>query len=240
MSATLLIARRELAAYLRTQSGYIIIATVLALNGLFFRAFAFRGAAKRSSEVLSEFFFYSSGFTMTCAVFLAMRLLAEERQTGTIQLLYSSPVKDSEIVLGKYLSALGFLALFLAATFYMPAYVMVYGKVSFGHLLVGYLGLLLVGSMTLAVGTFASALTQSQVLAAVLSAVMVVGLTIAWLLAQVTDRPLTDAVTNLAWYGHYKPFESGLLQLKHVAYFGLVTYVALFSATRVLEARRWR
>ena len=70
-----------------------------------------------------------------------MRLIAEERQTGTISLLYSSPVHDLEIVLGKFLAALGFLCVFLAATLYMPALVAAYGKVSLGHVFAGYLGL---------------------------------------------------------------------------------------------------
>ena len=90
----LLIARRELAGYLYTRSGYIILAVILALNGLFFNAFALGKAAERSATVLSHFFYYSSGFTLVASVFISMRLLAEERQAGTLPLLYSSPVKD--------------------------------------------------------------------------------------------------------------------------------------------------
>jgi ABC-2 type transport system permease protein len=241
MNTVLLIARRELAAYLRTMSGYVIIAVMLLVDGLCFNVFAMGGGtAKRSSEVLGDFFFYSSGLTMLCALFLSMRLLAEERQTGTLQLLYSSPVRDWEIVLGKFVSALAFLALFLFCSFYMPVLVMAYGKVSFGHLMAGYFGLLLVGSASLAIGTFGSSLTKSQVIAAVLTGVMLLVLTICWLLARVTDRPLTEAVTGLAWYIHFQPFEQGLVHLRHVAYFVLVTWAGLFAATRVLEARRWR
>lgn len=240
MNTVLLIARRELAAYLRTMSGYVIISVVLLVDGLCFNAFAMAGTAKTSSQVLGDFFFYSSGLTMLCALFLSMRLLAEERQTGTLQLLYSSPVRDWEIVLGKYLSALGFLAIFLLCTLYMPLLVMAYGKVSAGHLAAGYFGLLLVGSLSLGIGTFGSALTRSQVIAAVLTGVMLLILTACWLLARVTDRPLTEAITGLAWYIHFKPFEQGLVHLRHVTYFVLVTWAALFGATRVLEARRWR
>jgi ABC-2 type transport system permease protein len=169
-----------------------------------------------------------------------MRLIAEERQTGTIALLYSSPVHDVEIVAGKFLAALGFLSLFLLATLYMPALVAVYGKVSPGHIAAGYLGLLLVGATGLAIGTFGSALSRSQVVAAVLSGMMVLGLTTCWLLTKITDRPLTEVVGALAWWGHFEPFRTGLVQLKHVVYFVLVTFLALFAATRVLEARRWR
>ena len=240
MRTVLLIARRELAAYLRTMSGYLIIAGVLFVDGLLFNGIAMQGSGKKSSEVLGDFFYCSSGSTMFAAVLLSMRLLAEERSSGTLALLYSSPVRDGEIVLGKFLSALTFLALFLATTLYMPALVMGFGKVSLGHICAGYLGLFLLGSATLAVGTFGSALTKSQVLAAILSGCMVVSLIITWMLARVTDRPLSEIFSALAIYGHFKPFEQGLVHLRHVAYFLAVTYFALFSATRVLEARRWR
>ncbi len=99
-----------------------------------------------------------------------MRLLAEERQTGTLVLLTSSPIQDWEIVLGKFLSAFIFLALItLACTVYMPLLIFVNGKISVGHLAAGYLGLLLLGSATLAIGTFGSAIARTQVLAAIFS-----------------------------------------------------------------------
>lgn len=240
MRNTMLIARRELGAYLRSMSGYIIIAVMLFIDGLLFNAWAVPGTAKRSSEVLADFFTLTSGITMIGAVFLSMRLIAEERQTGTISLLYSSPVHDVEIVLGKFIASLGFMFLFFAATLYMPALVAVYGKVSAGHIFAGYLGLALVGACSLAIGTFGSSLTKSQVVAAVLSGVMCLALTTCWLLTKVTDRPLTEIVTGLAWWSHFDAFRTGLVHLKHVAYFVLVTFLALFAATRVLEARRWK
>lgn len=235
-----LIARRDLSAYLRTMTGYLIIAGVLFVDGLLFNGFALQGTAKTSSEVLSDFFYFTSGSTIFCAVLLSMRLLAEERQLGTISLLYSSPIRDVEIVVGKFLSGWIFLAVFLAASFYLPLWVWAYGKVSWGHVLVGYTGLLLLGGAAMAIGTLGSALTKSQVLAAILSGVMVVSLLVIWLLARVTERPLSEIFGELAIYMHFKPFQSGLLHLRHVIYFLTVTYVALFAATRVVEARRWR
>ena len=122
----------------------------------------------------------------------------------------------------------------------MPVLIAVYGKISVGHIAAGYFGLMLVASAGLAIGTFGSALTRSQVLAAVTSMVLVLTLTICWLLSKVTDRPLTEVVTSLAWWGHFDPFRSGLVHLRDISYFVLVTFVSLFAATRVLEARRWR
>jgi ABC-2 type transport system permease protein len=240
MKNVFLIAQRELAAYLKSMSGYIIIAVMLFIDGLLFHAFAVPGVAKRSSEIVGDFFMLTSGITMIGAVFLSMRLIAEERQTGTLALLYSSPVFDLEIVMGKFLASLIFLMLFFVTTLFMPALVATYGKVSVGHIFAGYLGLTLLGASSLAIGTFGSALSKSQVVAAVLSGVMCLALTTCWLLGKITDRPLTEIINSLAWWSHFDAFRTGLIQLKHVSYFVLVTFIALFASTRVLEARRWK
>lgn len=241
MRPTLLIARRELASYLRSWTGYVIIAAVLAVDGLLFNAYALGGADKRSSEVLSLFLYFSSGTTMIASVFISMRLVAEERQTGTLALLYSSPVRDGEIIAGKFLSALAFLGILTLATIYMPALIFVHGKISWGHIFGGYLGLMLLGSAALAIGTFGSALSRTQVLAAITSGCMIVAMLVSWLLGRVTDRPLSEIFTSLALHGlHFQPFQSGIIHLRDVIYYLAVTYVFLFAATRVLEARRWR
>ncbi len=241
MRPIMLIARRELAGYLRSWSGYIIIAAMLALDGLLFNAFALGGPDKRSAEVLNQFLYYSSGIHMTAAVLISMRLLAEERQIGTLALLYSSPVRDGEIIVGKYLSGLAFLAIFSLATLFMPAMIMIHGKVSIGHVVGGYLGLMLIGSAALSIGVFGSSLAKNQVVAAIISGCMVVGMLVAWMLGRVTERPFSDIFTALALHGlHFQAFQSGIVHLRDVVYYLAVTYVFLFAATRVLEARRWR
>jgi gliding motility-associated transport system permease protein len=240
MRSTFLIMRRELAAYLRSMSGYIIGALVLLVAGLLFNTRALTGE-KLSAEVLYQFFYDTSGVVMVASVFISMRLFAEERQTGTLVLLASSPVHDWEIVIGKFLSALVFLALILLASVFMPLLIFVNGKISFGHMAAGYIGLLLIGSASLAIGTFGSSLARTQVLAAIFSGCLVVAMVVAWLLAKVTEAPLNDMFTALSLHGrHLPPFASGTIHLRDVGYYVVVTYLALFSATRVMEARRWR
>ncbi len=241
MSAILLIARRELGFYFRTWLGYIIIAGTLCIEGLLFNGFAMNGIDKRSAEVLSLFFYLAFGVTMVASIFISMRLLAAERETGTVNLLFSSPVRDSEIVLGKFLAAQTFLTVMLASSVYIPLLVLIAGKVSFAQILVGYFGLWLVGAAALAIGTFGSALTRSQILSVILSALMVVAMIAAWYIGKITERPLSSIFENLALYSlHFPPFQAGVVHLRDVAYFLAITYVALFGATRVLEARRWR
>jgi ABC-2 type transport system permease protein len=241
MRTTLLIARREFGAYFRTMSGYVIAALMLLVAGLFFNVFALGGVDKLSAEVLSQFFFYAGGLSVIAGLFLSMRLLAEERQTGTLVLLTSSPVHDWEIVLGKFLSALGFLSLIIAATIYMPLLVLVNGKVSVGQLVAGYLGVLLIGSAGVAIGTFGSAIARNQVLAVIISSCIALAMTTCWAAAKVTEHPLNDVFVALALHGrHFPPFQAGSIHLRDVVYYVMVTYVALFSAVRVMEARRWR
>jgi ABC-2 type transport system permease protein len=240
MRPILLIAKRELGAYLRTMTGYVIITLVLAIDGLLFNAFALGSGERRSSEVLTQFFYFASGTTMISSVFISMKLLAEERQTGTIQLLYSSPVKDHEIIIGKYLSALTFLAILTLSTVYMPMLIFVNGKISLGHMAAGYLGLMLLGSASIAIGTLGSSLASSQVLAAIINGSMMVAIVVAWLLGRISERPLSEIFAALALWQHFMGFQSGIVHLKDIVYYLAVTYVALFAAIRVMEARRWR
>jgi ABC-2 type transport system permease protein len=238
---SLLIARRDLSSYLRSPAGYIIIAAVLLIDGLLFTVEALGGSAKQSAQVLERFFYLSSGTTMIACVLLSMRLLAEERQTGTLTLLFTSPVREVEIVFGKYLSAFALFAGMTLLTLYMPALIFVNGKVSIGHIVSGYMGLLLLGSATLAIGTFGSALARSQVLAAVITASIVVTMLLFWLVSQATDPPFKEVFAALSLHNrHFLDFQKGIVEASDVVYYLSVTYVFLLATTKVLESRRWR
>jgi ABC-2 type transport system permease protein len=241
MTALWLVYRRELAAYFRTPVGFIVAAVMLTLDGLLFNAFALGGGERLSSEVLHDFFNHSSGTTMGAAMFLAMRLLAEEHQTGSYVLLYTAPVRDWQIVLGKYFSAFTFLAILTIFTLYMPALIFVNGRVSAGHIVAGYTGLLLLGASALAMGLFGSALARTQIVAVLLGTLVLLTLLLCWMLARVTEPPVNDLITNLAlWDLHYRPFMEGVVSTRHIVYYLSVTAFFLLATTRVLEARRWR
>jgi len=240
MSKVLLIARREMHAYLRSPLGAIVIAAALLIDGLWFYS---EGLSQKrlSADVLYQFFFGASGVTMIASIVLSMRLLAEERQTGTITLLNTAPISEAAVVLGKYLSALAVIAAMTVLTAYMPALIFVNGKVSLGHILVGYIGLLLLGSATVSIGLFASSLVRSQAIAAILGALILGAMLLMWLVSRATDPPLNEFFSSLALHHeNQRPFLQGILELGPVAYYLSVTYVFLLGATKVLEARRWR
>jgi ABC-2 type transport system permease protein len=240
MSQTLLIARRELFAYLRSPLGAVIVAGALLIDGALFYV---EGLSQKllSAEVLQKFIYNTSGPTMVAALMLSMRLLAEERQTGTLVMLNTSPIRDREIVLGKFLSAFGVLTVLTVLTAYMPALTFVNGKVSIGHVLVGYVGLLLLGGATIAVGLLGSALARSQIVAIILSAAIQAILVLLWLIARTADPPLNRFLSALAiHHDNFRPFMQGRLDLGCVAYYVVMTYFFLLASTKVLEARRWR
>src|SRR3954468_2223598 len=241
MSTALLIARREFSSYFRSWLGPILIAAVLLADGILFYWKIGLDQKLLSAQVLIEFFYNSSGPTMIAAVILTIRLLAEERQTGTLILLNTSPVKDRDIVIGKFLAAYGVLALTILLSAYMPAWIFVHGKVAIGHIVVGYLGLLLLGAALTAIGVFGSALATSQVVAAILSALMAVVFVLLWMVAKATEPPLNQYLNALAvHHENFRPFMQGILQPSGVIFYLVFTYAFLFGSVKVLEARRWQ
>lgn len=242
MGAISVIFRRELAAYLHSPLGYAVAAVTLLVGGLLFYAEALGPAAgeRLSAEVLSRFFFNFSGLVAIAAVALSVRLIAEERQAKTLPVLRTAPVSDWHIVLGKFLAAFAFLTGVTLLSLYMPLLVLVNGKISVGQVVVGYLGLLLIGAAVLAIGTFASSLTRSYLMAAVSGAAATAAMFLFWPLAQVVEPPLSNVFSGLALHAvHFSGFQIGVLHLRNVVYYVAVTYFFLLMATKVMEAKRW-
>jgi ABC-2 type transport system permease protein len=240
MNNALIIAGRELRAYARSPIGYVAAAVTLFGEGIYFYVRGFTGALL-SAEVLAFFFESASGGTMIMAAILAMRLIAGERENGTLVLLNTAPVREAEIVLGKFLAGLGFLAILALLTGYMPAMIFVNGRVSVGHIAVGYLGVILLAASSLSIALFASAVSPNQVIAA-LGGGALLGLFFGFFfVAQVADAPINDFFNGLAiFHVRERAFMTGVLKLDNVIYNLAVAYFFLLAATKTLEARRWR
>lgn len=236
-----LIAGRELRAYFSTFSGYLILAAHLLLSGLLFNGFAVGNRAKFSQQVMEDFFYLASGMAIVTAVLLAIRLIAEERQTQTLVLLRTAPVSEREIVLGKFVSALLFFTITLLASTYLPALVFVHGKVSLAQIFAGYLGLFLLGGACISIALLASVWCPSQLTAGAVGAVMVTLLLVAWMAARVSEEPLRSVLSYLALHNlHFMPLSRGLLHLRDVVYYLGLTVFFLECSVRSLEAWRWR
>ncbi len=240
MNRVWVIVQRELGAMWRSPLAVLVIAIGLLVEGVLFYSNALREQLV-SAEVLERFFYDASGVTLMASVALSMRLIAEERQTGTITLYNTAPLGAGSVVFGKYLATLTILGLFTLLSGYMPALVWIHGKVSIGQLCVGLLGLLLLASATCAIGLFASTLVRSQVAAALLASAFTGVLLLGWVLARSMDPPFNDFFARLALHHmNFRPFMRGTLDLGAVAYYLAVTSTFLLASTQILEVRRWR
>ena len=241
MRSIWLIARREFVSIVRSPLGFIIGSIYLAVVGLYFNGFVLGNGEQYSSDVLSDFFYALSGFTMFFTVFISMGTLAKERENGTIALLLTSPLQDYQIILGKFFGVWGFLVLLTLATLYLPLLIMVHGKISWGHVMAGYGGVILLGGASLAIGLFGSSLTRSQIVAIFVTLGIGTSMVLLWKLGRLADRPLNDIYAYLALHNlHFMSFRSGKVHLRDIAYYLSVTTFFLFLATRMLESRRWR
>jgi len=241
MRATSIIYKRELGHYFRSPLGWIIAAAVLLVYGILFQSQAMTGE-QLSAVVLERTFFFMSGISTFGGVLLSFRLLAEERQNHSMVLLKTSPVRDTEIVLGKFFAALTFLSLVLLIALYMPLLIKVNGKITWSQILTGYLGLVLLGSATLAIGIFASALTRQQIIAVLLAALFVTVLCFIYPLGKRLDSPVREVLEQLdLWWVHFQNgFMRSILNLKDVVYYLAMTYFFLLLAVKTLEAKRWQ
>lgn len=241
MNKSFLIIRRELAAYFSTWSGYIIIAAALLIDGLLFNAFALGSKEKFSAQVLADFFYFASGMSIVAGIFLAMRLIAEERSEGTIVLFYTSPITERQLIYGKFLSALAFGTILTLLSLYMPAMIFVNGKVSIGHIASGYLVLILLMAVSISMTLFASTLSPNQVTAAVLGAFICVTFLVLWMVSLVVEPPLKEIFSYLAIHNHhFTPFSQGIVHTKHVVFYVSMCLFFVECSVRALENRRWQ
>jgi ABC-2 type transport system permease protein len=241
MRGMLLVARRDLAGYLNSMWGYAVIAAVLVIDGLLFNAFAVGDQPKLSSKVIEDFFYVGFGTTAIASILLTMRVVAEERQTGTIVLIDSAPLSDRQIIGGKYLSVMTVMVIMIGLTASMPALVFVNGKVSYGHIYAGYFGLVLLAAAVTAIGTFASAISRSQLVAGFVASVLTAFFVTGWMLAKVSDPPLKDIFSYVSLLDrHYRGFMTGKINVDDAVYFVSLAFVFLVLASRFMAARRWR
>lgn len=241
MSKALLIASRELQGFFSTWMGYVICAAALFIDGLLFKAYAVSAQPKFSADVLADFFYFASGIAVVAGIFLAMRLVAEEKQNGTIVLFYTSPITERQLIYGKFLSALAFSMVLHVLSLYMPALIFIHGKISLGHLASGYLMLVLIGSCAIAVSLFASVISPNQLIAGVTGALFTVTLLILWTVSDVVAPPFKELFSYLAIHNkHFSPFSQGIVHSRDVIYYVSVVVFFLECSVRALEARRWR
>lgn len=241
--------RKELLSYFVSPLFYVVAAVFFCLCGFFFYTrLIFFVQYGFGLDILGNFWLaflagapYSISMVLLLVLpLLTMRLFAEERKLGTIELLLTFPVRDSELLWAKLTACATVCTILLAGTLLYPVYVYILQPFPWMPVVAGYLGLFLLALSFVACGIFVSALTENQVIAAVGTLGL---LLLCWMLTwneAATSPRLLQALVWLSMFDHFQAFARGVIDAQDVAYF--LSFIALFSflTLRVLEARKWR
>jgi ABC-2 type transport system permease protein len=234
--ATLAIAERELKSLFVSTVAWVIAAGFLAVSGLLFSVILLTSNEASLRYLISNL----SVILLFVAPFLTMRLLAEENRLGTVELLLTNPVRDIEVVLGKFLGVMGFIVAMLAMTLYFPALLFIFGTADPGPIVTGYLGVLLQAAAFAAIGLAVSSTTENQIVAAFLAFAINLDLWLSESVSQFVGPPIGAAMKFLSITSHFQDFSRGVIDTSHLIFFISLVAAALFLTYLSLQTRRWR
>lgn len=242
-----IITKRELYHFFYSPIAYIVMFMFLIIAGYFFSGYLFRLAeystqSQTGIEHSSLFRYFLHDMAIVLLFFLpalTMHLFAEEKKSGTLEILLTKPVQDWEVVVGKFLSAFLTFFIFLGITWIYVYILFMVGKPDVAPILSAYLGMLLVGACFISLGLLASSVTSNQIVAVILGFGLLLLFWLLDILAQYVG-PLGSVFSYLALLNHYEGFSKGLLVVKDLVFYLSFIFVNLFITIRIIESRTWR
>jgi ABC-2 type transport system permease protein len=243
MAPMLVIARREFRSYFDSPLAYVVICLSFLILGVFI--FLYQGGFWQADRSTMErlFEYAPVGLALLIVPVVTMRLLAEERRTGTLEMLITLPVRDSDVVLGKYLGSLGLVLVLVAATFLYPFAMFKWpwtlGPLDMGPVLSGYLGLILFSAAAVAIGLLVSSLTESQAISWFVTLAILGAFWFSGTLAQHTSGTTANFLSYLSFQTRLDGFMRGLIDTRDIVFFLSVSTLALVVSFHALERRRW-
>jgi ABC-2 type transport system permease protein len=254
MKNTLLIAGKEIKSYFASPIAYLLMAAFGLIFGFTFyvstRDFIRMGLQAQmmgqqqpmniNDMIIRPLLGFAGTITLFLIPMITMRLIAEEKRTGTIELLLTSPVNDNEIILGKWLGAMFLYLCILAMSMLNIAFMFIWGKPDVQPVLVAYLGLILQGGCLLAIGEFISTTTKNQIIAGGVTFFVCLFLYLMSYFVGYDTGVVAQVVGYLAIVTHLDNFSKGLLSMKDVIFYFSMIFFALFLALRSMESLRWR
>ena len=247
--------KKELRTYFQSPIAYVVITVFLVLAGFFFYSnFAYFNMASMQAmqsqygmanmnitEWVLRPLFGNISITLVFIIpLLTMRLFSEEKKSGTIEILFTYPVKDFEAILGKFASAMTVFCLMLVLSGLYPLLIWRFGSIESGPLMAGYLGLFLLGATFISIGIFASSLTENQIVAAVITFGALLFFWIIGWSAVFAGPKVADLLNYLSIIEHFQNFSKGVIDTKDVVYYLSFSFFALFLTVRTLESKKWR
>jgi len=248
----LAIAQKELRSYFASPMAYIVIGFFMLPFGVFFYLYLqsfvqqspqmsqFGGAMNINQQVIRGVLQNASVIILFIMPMITMRTYSEEKRSGTIELLLTSPVSDFEIILGKFFGALGLYIAMLAVTLLYMGILFVWGRPEWRPLVAAYLGLLLMGGAFISIGLMISSTTNNQIVAGVITFVVFLMLWIVGWFADSSGPTIGPITSYLSITEHFDDFSKGIIDTKHVIYYlSLITF-GLFLTSKSVDTERWR
>jgi ABC-2 type transport system permease protein len=235
--------RRELRAYFFSPLAYVVLCFFLLVSGVIFIFLVGQLNDPRSGGGPPLGFFFRTTWLLLLLIVpvLTMRLISEELRSGSIEVLMTAPVTEGQVVTGKFLAALAFYGILWLPTVVYAISINLYEKVDWGPVGAGYLGILLIGSLFVSIGVFASAMTRSQLLAAMITVALILLLFLVSLFGSLTTNDLIkNALGHLSIWDHIEEFASGIVDTRRLVFYLSGTLFFLFLASRALEDKKWR
>jgi ABC-2 type transport system permease protein len=239
MKRSPVIARREMASYFYSPIAYVVLALFLLACGFVFRK-DFQPGQVAAMRSLFEWMVF---FLVFAIPVLSMGLMSLEWDRGTIETLMTAPVEETDVIIGKFLGSLAFFLVLLAPTLIYVVMLLIYSpSFDFGPIFSGYLGIVLVGALFIAIGLFCSSLTRSQVVAAVSAAAILFAITIVpmWAGQETMLGGFARGLADQMVFRRYTDFSRGIIDTGNLVFFLATTAAFLFFSVKALESRRWR
>ena len=243
MNGVLATFRRELRAYFFSPLAYVVLCFFLLVSGVIFIFLVGQLNDPRSGGGPPLGFFFRTTWLMLLLIVpvLTMRLISEELRSGSIEVLMTAPVTEGQVIGGKFLAALTFYGFLWLPTLIYAVSINLFETVDWGPVGSGYLGILGIGALLLAVGTFASSTTRSQLVAAMVGVALVFLLFLIGMFEEMlTGEGMKQALGYVNLWSHIDEFARGIVDTRRLAYYGTGVLFFLFLATRALEDRKWR
>lgn len=236
MSATWAISKREIRTYFNSPVAYIVATVYLLLAGYLF----WSGLMIEKQAELRQYFGLVPILFSFIIPAITMRLLAEEKGSGTLELLITMPVRDWEVVVGKFLAAFALVATLVGLTLVYAISVSAVGPIDKGPTYGGYLGLLLMGGAYAGIGIMASALTRNQIVAFIIAFAISFALYLVGRIVPLAPPSLQGVLSFLSIDGHFESIARGVIDSRDVFYYLSVMAVSIVVATVSLESRKWK
>lgn len=259
MRATFAIFWKEFKSYFYSPIGYVILALFTALTGVFFylylssfvqaifmdmiRAQQYRMAPQKFNVnlmLIRPYFWNIALISLFTLPLITMRLYSEEKRLGTVELLYTTPITPTQIIIGKFLAGLAFYIVLLIPTMIFNGLLFIYGNPEFLSVLSGYIGLILLGSAFISVGLFISTTTENQIIAAIGGFGLSLLLWVVGWGANFAGPTLKPILNYISIINHFEDFAQGVIDTEHLAYYILFCFFGLYISVKMIESVRWR